>query len=233
MSMIFFEIEFLRILISIIMLITASVLDLWKRQIHDIFWIPFAAIAIVFLFVENNLIDNLITSGFSLIIAPIVLVMWRLGLFGGADVIGLIVLQALAPLVTLGDNIVTPFTVISNAALFSVAIFLVNIIRNCVSLLNHQDIFYGFDESKKRKIIAMFIGFRAKNPKFSFSIEEKSGKAKKFSFSLHHAEKTEFCNKNDTWVSAGMPFILFITVGFITQIFFGDIILESINSIFL
>ncbi|MCH8839708.1 MAG: hypothetical protein IH831_03360, partial [Planctomycetes bacterium] len=81
------------------------------------------------------------------------------GFFGGADALSLIVLAGLAPLATLNANVVTPFTTFSNAALFMILFVLINLTRNVFAILNHEDIFYGFKESKSRKIIAMFFGF--------------------------------------------------------------------------
>ncbi|AJM93215.1 A24 family peptidase C-terminal domain-containing protein [Nitrosopumilus piranensis] len=223
------EIEIVRILVALVMLVLASTLDLWKREIHDIFWIPFGIAAVVFVFIDDPL-NNLVAVGISLIVVPILFAMWRIGFLGGADFIGIAVLQTLVPFSIFSDNIVTPFTVLSNAALFSSSIFVVNLARNLIALSRNHNIFDGFNETKSRKILAMLFGHRAKNPKFSFSIEDEHMGAKMFSFSLHHAEKTEYCTKKDTWVSTGIPFIVFITIGFIAQIFLGDIILNSFGS---
>jgi preflagellin peptidase FlaK len=70
----------------------------------------------------------------------------------------------------------------------------------------------------------MFIGYRSKNPKHGFSIEKKVGKQKKLNLVMHHAENTEFCNTPNTWVTPGIPYLLFITAGFIIQLIYGDII---------
>lgn len=214
------------------MLIAASALDVWKREIHDILWIVFGAIAIILIFV-GPLSEQVLTEvAFSLIIAPIALVLWRIGIFGGADAFSLIVLAALAPQLTLTENFVTPLTTLTNAALLSIMILLVNFIRNLIAILNHMDVFAGFDEKKFRKICALFLGYRSTNPKYGFSIEKSDGAHKKLDFAIHHAENTEFCKTKDTWVTPGIPFMIYITAGFVAQLIFGDIILNAITTIF-
>ena len=213
------------------MLITASTLDVWKREIHDLLWIIFGAIAIILIFF-GPLSDQVLTEiGFSLIIAPIALALWRMGIFGGADAFSLIVLAALAPQLTLTENFVTPLTTLTNAAFLSIVILVSNFIRNLIAILNHIDVFSGFDENKFRKICAMFLGYRASNPKYGFSIEKSDSTHKKLDFSIHHAEKTEFCKTKDTWVTPGIPFMIYITAGFVVQLIFGDIVVNTITTI--
>lgn len=213
------------------MLIIASILDVWKREINDVLWVVFGAIAIILIFAESFSNQILIDVAFSLIITPIALVLWRMGFFGGADAFSLIVLAALAPQLTLTENFVTPLTTLTNAALFSITILLANFIRNLIAILNHVDIFSGFDEKKSKKICAMFLGYRAANPKYGFSIEKPNGVHKKLDFSIHHAENSEFCKTKDTWITPGIPFMIYITVGFVIQLIFGDIILNAITTI--
>ena len=213
------------------MLIIASALDVWKREIHDLLWIVFGAIVIILIFVESFSNQVLMDVAFSLIMAPIALVLWRMGFFGGADAFGLIVLAALAPQLTLAENFVTPLTTLTNAVLLSIAILLANFIRNLIAILNHMDIFAGFDENKFRKICAMFLGYRSTNPKYGFSIEKSDGVHKKLDFAIHNAEKTEFCKTKDTWITPGIPFMIYITVGFVVQLIFGDIVINAITTI--
>jgi len=62
------------------MLIVVSIIDIWKREIHDYYWIGFGIVGFLFVFIEPDIIPNLLTIAFALIIAPIVILMWRLGL---------------------------------------------------------------------------------------------------------------------------------------------------------
>ena len=228
----FLDIYQLRIIFALLMLSIGSTLDLWKRTVHDSLWIAFGVIAIVLVFLEPSFSDAIVEFGISLIIIPIALIGWRLGVFGGADAFCLIVLSALASHVTFSDSFVTPITTLTNAALLSIVTIFVNLTRNGIAILNHKNIFEGFTETKLRKTCAMFLGYKANKPKFSFSIERIEGSNKKLDFSIHHAEHEDFCKTPNTWVSPGIPFLVYIAGGFILQLLFGDIILNSLTSLY-
>jgi preflagellin peptidase FlaK len=224
-----FDTNNLRILLAVLMLSIASFYDVWKREINDALWIAFGIVSVVLIFFEPELLVALKGVGISLIIAPIALIIWRTGIFGGADALGLIVLAALAPHVTLSQSQITPFTTLTNAAILSTAPIFLNLIRNLITISKHQDIFLGFEETKWKKITAMFVGYRAKNPKHSFSIEKIEGNHKKLDFSFRNIERAEFSNGSDVWVTPGIPYMIYITAGFVVQIIFGDIIFHIMS----
>jgi preflagellin peptidase FlaK len=226
-----FDEFYLRMLLALLMLSIASILDIWKREIHDILWIVFGAAAVVLIVFSPNPLETLKSTGISLIVAPLALVIWRMGVFGGADALGLITLAALAPEISLTGNTVTPFTTLTNAAILSITPILVNVIRNVIAISNNKDIFEGFQETRLKKTMAVFFGYRAKNPKYSFSLEKKVGSLKKLDFSLRHAENDQFCKTSDTWVTPGIPYMVYITAGFVVQLLFGDIIFNVIGII--
>jgi preflagellin peptidase FlaK len=223
------DIIHIRIILALVMLSSATIIDIRKREISDLMWIVFGAISVVVLFFEPNLMEAAFVVGFSLIVAPLVLILWRFGLFGGADALGLIVLAALAPMATLSDSVVSPFSIVVNSALLSISPMIINFIRNSVLLLRKEDIFYDFDETKSMKIFAMFLGYRSKNPKYCFSLEKQVGKKKKLNIALHHSDTAEYCTTPDTWVTPGLPFMIFILGGFIIQLLFGDAVLGLIG----
>jgi len=226
-----FDIHNLQIFSALIMLAIASIWDIWKREIHDILWIAFGVVAILLIIFSPSPLDSLKSSGFSLIIAPVAIVIWRTGLFGGADALGLIVLAALAPQTSFSHGIITPFTTLTNAAIFSITPIFVNLIRNIIAISLHKNIFDGFKETRLKKTLAMFLGYRAKNPKYSFPIEKKEGNFRKLDFSFRHAENATFCATSDTWVTPGIPYMLYITAGFVSQLLFGDIIFNIIHNV--
>ena len=215
----------IRIILSLAMLGIATASDIKKREISDFVWIVFGALGICVILLGTDLGQELPKVGIALIVAPFVLLMWRFGLFGGADAFALIVLAVLAPGITFTENTITPFTALTNAVLLSIVPMLVNVTRNMALLMTKNDIFDGFNETRKKKAIAMFVGYRAANPKFSFSIERKVGSQKKLNLALQHAENTVFCQKRDTWVTPGIPYMVFITAGFLVQLVYGDIII--------
>jgi preflagellin peptidase FlaK len=227
--MIELEILHVRILFALAMLGIATIIDIRSREISDLIWVVFGVISGVLLLFEPNIVEAAFGVGFSLIVAPLVLILWRFGLFGGADALCLIVLSTLAPMTTLTDSVVSPFSIVVNSALISVSPMVFNFIRNSVLILRGEEIFHGFDETKSKKLIAMFLGYRSKNPKYSFSLETQVGKKKRLNIALHHSDTAEYCTTPDTWVTPGLPYIIFILGGFIVQLLFGDVILNLIG----
>ena len=223
------DLTHLRIILALGMLGYASFTDVTKREISDYVWLVFGILAVVLIFFEPQFPETLSNLGISLIIVPIAIIIWRIGLFGGADAFALIVLAALAPQITLSQNTITPFTTFTNAVLISITPLFVNLIRNIIQLARKNDIFEGFDETRKKRIIAMFLGYQAKNPKYGFSIEKKVGKHRKLNLVMHHAEYAEYCNTPNTWITPGIPYMLFITAGFVIQLFYGDIIFNFLG----
>lgn len=212
--------------LALTMLIIGSVIDIWKREIHDYYWIVFGSVGFLLIFINSDILSYLLNIGIALIIAPFVIFIWRIGLFGGADAFALIALAVIAPMATLSGNPITPFTSLSNAAILFMIPFCINLLRNVISIIKHENIFEGFEESKFKKIAAMLIGYKAKNPKFCFSIEKTEKGKKKINLTVHHAENEEYCTQPNTWITPGIPYLLLITGGFILQLLYGDLLLS-------
>jgi archaeal preflagellin peptidase FlaK len=225
------ELNQLRIILALGMLGYACYTDVVKREISDYVWVVFGVLAAVMLIFEPNLTESLVNIGISLIIAPVAIIIWRIGLFGGADAFAIIVLAALVPQITLSEGTVTPFTILTNAVLISISPLFFNFFRNIIELAKKNNIFDGFNEPTSKRIMAMFLGYKAKNPRYGFSIEKKAGKHKKLNLVLHHAEYAEFCNTPNTWITPGVPYLLFITTGFIVQLLYGDVIFSFLGNI--
>ncbi len=225
------DIGIVRILAALVMLGLASLIDLKKREINDKLWIIFSCVAVLLLFASSDFWLNLKTTGLSLIISPVALILWRFGIFGGADALCLIVLAGLAPMSSMVQSQISPFTTLENASIITVIPLFINLGRNVVSIIRGNDIFNGIDESNLKKILAMFVGYRTKNSKYSFCIEHIIDGRRRLDFSPKHAEKVLFCNKSDVWVTPGLPYVLYITGGFIIQIMYGDLILNLVHSL--
>ena len=122
------DIHNLQIVSALVMLAIASRWDVWKREINDILWIAFGVVAVLLIIFSPSSFESLKATGISLIVAPLAIILWRTGLFGGADALGLITLAALAPQVSLSQSIITPFTTLTNAAIFSITPIIGNVI---------------------------------------------------------------------------------------------------------
>ena len=153
------NIDTVRVILSLSMLGCATYWDLKSREINDFLWIVFGGVAVVLIFFTPNITNAIISIGISLIIAPIAIILWRLGLFGGADAFGLIVLAANAPEFSLSSGFVTPLTTLTNAAILSAVPILLNISRNLIALARKENIFEGFEnETKRNRILALLHG---------------------------------------------------------------------------
>ncbi|HZS74893.1 MAG TPA: A24 family peptidase C-terminal domain-containing protein [Candidatus Nitrosotalea sp.] len=227
----FLDIGIVKILAAMVMLVLASLIDLKKREINDKLWIIFSCVAILLLFTSSDFWLDLKITGLSLIVSPIALILWRFGIFGGADALCLIVLAGLAPMSSMVQSQISPFTTLENASILTVIPLFINLGRNVASMIQGNDLFNGIHESNLKKMLAMFVGYRTKNPKHSFCIEQVIDGRRHLNFSPKHAEKTLFCHKSDVWVTPGLPYVLYITGGFIIQIMYGDLILNLVHSL--
>jgi preflagellin peptidase FlaK len=212
--------------LALTMLIIGSIIDIWKREIHDYYWIAFGSVGFLLIFINSDILPYLLNIGMALIIAPFVIFIWRIGLFGGADAFALIALAVIAPMATLSGNPVTPFTSLSNTVILFTIPIIINMGRNSLAIIRHENIFEGFEESKLKKICVMLIGYKAKNPKFCFSIEKIEKGKKRLNLTVHHAENEEYCTKPNTWITPGIPYLLLITGGFVMQLLYGDFLLN-------
>lgn len=221
-----------QILLTVTMLGVASYWDMKKREIPDLLWLVFGGISVIFPLLSSDIVSAFTAMGISMIVAPIALVIWRIGFFGGADAFALIAIAALSPMASISGIDVNPFTTLTNGIILSGIPIVVNIIRNLIALCCHKNIFLGFEHERQRnKILAMFVGYRAQNPKFGFAIEKTVGRTRKLDFSLKNADSTDFCTSKDTWITPGIPYLIYITAGFVVQILYGDIIFRILQSV--
>lgn len=225
------NIDIIRIIFAIVMFVVASLMDFRNREISDKLWIIFGGVSVAMILVEPDIPHKLIEIGISLIITPVAILLWRFGIFGGADALCLIVLAALAPQTTFSDKTITPLTTLTNAALLSIAPVFVNIARNLTSIIKHVKIFEGFKENKIRKCVAMLLGHRTNNGEYYFLMEKTDADgSKKFDFSIKNAESTEFCKSHNVWAIPAIPFLIYIFAGFVIQLLIGDVVLNSFSS---
>ena len=70
------------IMLAVTMLIVGSIIDIWKREIHDYYWIGFGIVGFLLVFINSDILPHLLNIGIALIIAPFVIFIWRIGLFG-------------------------------------------------------------------------------------------------------------------------------------------------------
>lgn len=163
------------------------------------------------------------------------------GLYGGADAKALIVLAVVLPYFQprVGLYAIAPVIILTNGILLSMflpgGLFLLNVTR----LVRSQPIFEGFREPAYRKILACLLGYKsAGKPRgFQFSMErnvvqEQSNPSlsnsltKKFDFTFM---QDEFETKPGTWVTPGIPLLVFFAAGFIALLAYGDLVIGLVQ----
>lgn len=217
-----------------------SYLD-WKyREIKDIVWIVSGTIALALTAFDlayewstDNLFLSLLSIGFS---AGLAFAFYFLGLYGGADAKAILVISIGLPLYPSARSL-HPFTGLAsliNGLLFSLILPICILLYNLTQLIKGERIFEGFQHEKlMRKIFALFFGVRLKNArdkKYWFLMEEYNG-IRKFKFGLFSLELSEI-DRDDVWVTPGIPLLIFITMGFLYYVFVGDLSYAFFKTLF-
>jgi preflagellin peptidase FlaK len=225
------------------MLIITSILDLKYREVGYKYWITFSsigAITLLYEIVTNNLFN--FYSILSYFIIPIVissliaLAVYWFGFYGGADALAIISITITMPTYSsphIGIHNFTGIVTLTNSIILTLTLPLTLVVINISKVLKGENIFKGFEEENKlKKLVAFFLGYRARKvPKFSFAIEEYINGKKRFKFSVF-GWSDEYAVGEDVWITPGIPLLIFITIGFIVAVFWGDIIFYLMRILF-
>lgn len=145
-----------------------------------------------------------------------------------------------------------PISTLNNSVLFAALLTIPFLIRNSIDYMKSKRIFEGLEHEKSfKKALALLTGYRVDVSKLrlgrhyyllmeEFVRHEDGSLSRKLKlFSRLPADEEwpkeivprDFHGK--IWVTPGLPFMVFITIGFLTTIFIGDIILLSISIAFI
>lgn len=234
-----------RIALALTMLGIAAFLDLRKREVSDLLWLIFAiAAGILYVFDFPSIYAEMTTIIISVAFtAGISFGIYRSGLFGGADMLCLIVLAAIVP--TFNENMtrgilpitqttfhpIVPIMVLTNALILSLMGIVINVARNLSYAKNSGYLFEGLEhEPSARKAIALLIGHRQKRQaQYTFPIETTIDGKRKFNFGIKSAEDTEYELRHDVWVMSGQPLLTYMLAGFIVFLLIGDLAAVSLS----
>jgi preflagellin peptidase FlaK len=222
------------IFLASLMLLLTSYLDMKKREVPDKVWIVFGAIGVG---LEIYEVETGVALFFWLIVAIVLAAVIGMGIFfaglyGGADGKALIVLAILVPYLVprVGIYPIAPLIVLTNGILLSMLLPIGLLILNAARIIRGKKIFAGFSEPLHRKILAIFLGYKSsgKPRDFQFSMEKKGldGQGKRFDFGLM---QDNFETAPGTWVTPGIPLLVFFTAGFFVLLFYGDIVISIIQ----
>ncbi len=221
----------IKVLVSLALLIKASLEDLRSREIDDRIWIAMVSLAIPLNVIDYFLRPFDLTFAFLQFAFVFILanMMYYLLNFGGADCKALISLSVMFPyypkiLPFTVKGFVFAFSVLTNAVIFAPFISLYFFFRNLVK----------GDVSK-----LMFIGYRVKVdeiPKFHNLLEfVEDGKivrtCRGIEFDDKIVEDLKRLGVEEVWVTPALPFIIFLTVGFVMAVTVGDVVFAILNAI--
>ncbi len=216
--------EILKVLVTLLILLKASVEDLKTRMIDDRLWIAMLLVAIPLDVLEYfvkpfNLIFALIQ--FSIIFA-FANVMYYLLRFGGADCKAIICLSVMFPTYPVlfpwvVKGVIFTLSVLINSVIFAPLIALYFFLRNAVKGNFSKLMFVGYkvsiDKIPKFHNLLQFV--RDGKLVYSFSGVEIDKKS---------IEELKELGIKEVWVTPALPFIVFITFGFVLAVVFGDIL---------
>lgn len=227
-------------------LLIASYWDIVKREIEPKYWLITGIIGLLLAF------TSAITAGlnldlygytlFSIIAIAIVGAFYYIGYMGGADLYAVAVIALTVPKQLVGEGLIpTPFMTVVYAAVVSALIPIYFCLYNLVSRDRRRAI-----REVPRGYIMCFLGV-PKRPRdyvnskgfwfplttyengelvtrYSFQVEEEPEEHKQKIKSL--LESREIGEDSFIWITPGIPFVLFILLGFILSIIIGDLPLQ-------
>jgi archaeal preflagellin peptidase FlaK len=216
------------------MLLFTSYLDLKKREVPDKVWIIFGLIgAALEVYEVGTGITSIFWLGIAIVLSAVIgMGIFFVGLYGGADGKALIVLAVLVPYFSplVGIYPIAPLIVLTNGILLSMSLPIFLLILNAIRMIQGRDLFEGFSEPFHRKLLAVFLGYKSigKPRDFQFSMERKTpdGQAKKFDFGFM---QEDFETEPGTWVTPGIPLLVFFTVGYFALLLYGDLVISIVQ----
>jgi len=224
-------VEIVKVLVTLLIFVRASVEDLKTREIDDKLWLIMIALAILlnviqFLQKPFNLIFAVVQFVFIFILAN---VMFYLLNFGGADCKALICLSVMFPVYPeifefTVRGFIFALSVLTDSVIVAPLIALYFFVRNAL---------------KGHFAKTMFIGYKVKVdeiPKFHNLLEwVENGKIVRslrgIEFDENVVEELKRMGVKDVWVTPALPFIVFMTFGFIVAVTLGDLIFLLLSRI--
>jgi preflagellin peptidase FlaK len=231
------------LLVSLLFLVIGAVYDLRIREVPDKIWLGYGLIALAITTIRlYSGLESIYLMTISIVSSVIlVIVMARLGVFGGADAKAMVCLSLAVPLVPVGFRyavlwFLAPFFPLIILALgyllsFSMALFLA--LRNICDYLRYgSSIFDGLhDESFVKKIFVVLTGYRCnvemiKTSCFLYPMERivpsKEGLRRQFdlSFSIAEEKSASLSSFLKDLPSVGNPNMIWVTPGLPMIVFF-------------
>jgi hypothetical protein len=239
--------DLLRTGVAIAMLGYGSLKDLRTREVHDLLWVAGGGAGLVLdayeMFQGTLTARQLVFSaGF---MAAACLALGYLRLFGGADLLAFVALSIIHPrapvYLQMNWGWAPPFyafTLVSNAAIAGIVAPLAALARNLAAASEGAVLFERHsDASALRKTALMFTAVNVrlgdvKGPPFQYPLEDPIDGSVKLRPDIWDDEKATETFRllgergfERVWVSATLPYLLIVMVGYVLSVVFGDILL--------
>ncbi len=232
------ELYLAKFLIGLAFLIVASKMDLDKREVPNKVWkymfLAIFPLTLIELIVYNELLIAVVQT---VLVVGLSLLFYYLGLYGGADAKALIVLAVLFPhypeflFFPLYRGLSFAFSTLFNSVIFAPFLPIVFLFRNVIK--------EGFD---RKNLLNYFIGKRVnvnEIPKHHALLEfiDEKGNLARVRRGVEPDEaiikRLKEAGIKKVWVTPQIPFIVFITFGYVVAFFIGSPIEFLIQRYFL
>ena len=252
--------DLLRILLCAVMLIYSSLMDLKTREVSNWTWVVFAPLGLLLDLYEGlylRAIDPVKVLAIPVLISTGLSLAFYYGrLYGGADAKAFITLSLLMPhppeVIKPYLMVVSPFyplTVFTDSALIAVLFALLLLTKNLLWGSRSQSIlFEGMGEEplwKKSLALLSCLKVEAKKlrgPPYQYPAEVVRDSKRRLQLlpnttADEEAEETfrilvDDLGLRELWVSPTLPFLIFISLGFLCSLLLGDLALWALNKIF-
>lgn len=240
-------IDYIRSALALGMLGYASYKDLETREIHDIVWIlPGVAALLLDIYEVLNgtlgLREAGLSIGFMVLLSG---VLWFLQLFGEADLIAFVTLAVIHPRTPQYGYIgFTPllfsFTLVANSALSGLVTAFYSLFVNLKDSTGGVELFKRHGEASPIvKIGLMFTGRymdtdKIRGPPFEYPLEVRGDLQLRPDIWDDDKASKEFRLMREKgyeriWVSATLPYIVNLLVGYLVSVFYGDILFSIMS----
>lgn len=241
-------------IISLVFLSYAAFSDLKRREVDNWVWLIYAPLGMSATIIRIICEPTLwMVSLFSIVVTScIALLMFYLGLFGGADAKAFLCLAVTTPIFPLWIKPVLgwfhpifPLAVLFNTYLLTVSILVYASLKNVSYLIRRKEtLFKDFEKlSFTRRILAFFTGYKVTfdtlRREYLYAMEEVDGGERKLRMffnaeidrevSINELEKKYKADKiHEVWATPGLPLLTFAFASFLITAIVGDVLTEMI-----
>lgn len=239
--------ECARSIFSLVFLSVGSVQDVRSREIDDRVWLIFsvAALALNSLGVFANAVEPVGWLIFAGLQSLLFLLLYYSGVYGGADAKSLICLSLMYPSSMEGlftdlstGRLPVPFSTFNNAVTLTILYLPINLFWNLTMRMKGVKLFKGLEkENALRRVAALmllrkvrFSNYRSNSNRFLLAEKRSRSGVRRIVFSrkIDGEKEGEQSFEEDDYVFTSflMPFQVFMLIGFLLRLLYGDILLS-------